>query len=239
MNQMWDKKALHYPRFSGQKNEFQETLFTKLNEFGVNFNGKSLIDIGCGTGVHTIYLAGLCAEVLGVDSSEKMLKIMLEDANKFGVKNLTSLQSDFESFNPNKYYDISFCTMSPALNSENAFNKFISLADLRIHLWWNKPRFSSVLAHFYEKFALNGKTQRQSELEQFLKEQGIKFQSCILNEERVVVREFDEAVENIYWHLEIAGIKFDKINITDELLKLQINKKIEEKIISSMKLLVF
>ena len=191
MNQMWDKKALHYPRFSGQKNEFQETLFAKLNEFGVNFNGKSLIDIGCGTGVHTIYLAGLCAEVLGVDSSEKM------------------------------------------------FNKFISLADLRIHLWWNKPRFSSVLAHFYEKFALNGKTQRQSELEQFLKEQGIKFQSCILNEERVVAREFDEAVENIYWHLEIAGIKFDKINITDELLKLQINNKIEEKIISSMKLLVF
>ena len=59
MKEMWDKKAASYPRFTGAPSEFQTRLYAKIAEFGVKFDAKSLADIGCGTGVHTLLLAGM------------------------------------------------------------------------------------------------------------------------------------------------------------------------------------
>lgn len=239
MKEMWDKKAESYTRFTGELSEFQKIFFAKLKELGVEFEGKSLIDVGCGTGVHTLYLAGLCSRVTGVDSSEGMLKVMREDAKKFGIKNLSVVQSDFESFNSFERYDIAFCTMSPAISGKDEFSKFISLGDERVRLWWHKPRFSSVLNRFYEIFGSKNKSPKPDGLEEFLLERKIEFKSCILNEERLAVRSLDEAAQNVSWHLRMDGLPADETFIRNELLKLERNGAIEEKILSSMKLSVF
>ena len=150
MKEMWDKKASSYTRFTGKPSIFQRQLYAKIEEFGVKFENKSVVDIGCGTGVHTLLLAQICREITGMDISGEMLKVMLEDAAKFNILNLTAVQSDFKNFNPNRVYDVAFSTMSPAIADDEDFSKFINLGEKRVYLWWNKPRYSSVLELFYE-----------------------------------------------------------------------------------------
>lgn len=53
-----------------------------IKSWGVDFSGKSLIDIGCGTGNYTLYLAKECKQILGIDSSKGMLD-RLERSVKF------------------------------------------------------------------------------------------------------------------------------------------------------------
>ena len=100
MKEMWDKKAVSYPRFTGEPSVFHRGLYAKIAEFGVKFENKSVVDIGCGTGVHTLFLAQICREITGMDISGEMLKVMVEDAAKFNITNLTAVQSDFKNFNP-------------------------------------------------------------------------------------------------------------------------------------------
>ena len=46
MKEMWDKKASSYTRFTGEPSVFQRQLYAKIEEFGVKFDGKSVVDIG-------------------------------------------------------------------------------------------------------------------------------------------------------------------------------------------------
>ena len=182
MKEMWDKKAASYPRFTGAPSEFQTRLYAKIAEFGVKFDAKSLADIGCGTGVHTLLLADICREVTGMDISDEMLKIMLEDAAKFGVSNLTAVQSDFKNFNPNRVYDIAFSTMSPAISDEEDFEKFINLGKQRT---------------------------------------------------------IEEMTQNALWHLQISNFAQEEGAVRKRLESIAREGFVTEKIVSSMKLLVF
>ena len=92
MKEMWDKKAASYPRFTGAPSEFQTRLYAKIAEFGVKFDAKSLADIGCGTGVHTLLLAGICREVTGMDISDEMLKINVQLVFIFDFENFRNMR---------------------------------------------------------------------------------------------------------------------------------------------------
>ena len=52
------------------------------------------LDIGCGTGVTTIELAGSVAEMTAVDTAPEMLKIAMEKAGEAGVRNIKFIQGD-------------------------------------------------------------------------------------------------------------------------------------------------
>ena len=236
---MWDKKAASYPRFTGAPSEFQTRLYAKIAEFGVKFDAKSLADIGCGTGVHTLLLAGICREVTGMDISDEMLKIMLEDAAKFGVSNLTAVQSDFKNFNPNRVYDIAFSTMSPAISDEEDFEKFINLGKQRVYLWWNKPRYSSVLELFYEGSQRGSFKEKANFFEEYLRRENIAFNSCVLEESREQKRTLEEMTQNALWHLQIANFAHEENAVRSRLESIAKDGFVAEKIVSSMKLLVF
>lgn len=48
---LWDKKAKNYARFSPTLNTIQRQSFEEFQKLGLDFKDKSVIDIGCGTGV--------------------------------------------------------------------------------------------------------------------------------------------------------------------------------------------
>ena len=239
MRDIWDKKAPNYTRYNGELSRFQQEFFAKVEEFGVDFKGKTLIDIGCGTGVYTLYLANLCEKVTGLDISEKMLECMKDDAKKFGVSNLRAVESGWDDFNENKIYDIAFSTMSPAINSVEGFDKFIRSGKTHVFMWWNKQRHSSVLEKFYEIYGEREWSDRASQFEYHLTRLKIPFKSQILNEVRQKDLSLEKAYTDIAWHLEIGNIKFDENEVKNELLKIAKDGKITETVTSSMKLLVF
>ncbi|MFG5142297.1 class I SAM-dependent methyltransferase, partial [Campylobacter lari] len=73
---LWNKKAKSYARYSSNLNEIQKATFAKLG----SLQGKSVVDIGCGSGVWTLHLAQKAKDVLVVDSSSAMLEILQDDA---------------------------------------------------------------------------------------------------------------------------------------------------------------
>lgn len=239
-SEIWDKKAKSYSKFDGNLNEFQIRFFKILKDFDVSFKDKTLVDIGCGTGIYSLYLAGICKMVLGVDSSTKMLEELNLKKAEFKINNLQTINSDFKNFQTADKFDIAFLTMSPALQNEDDFNKFMDLGNLRIYLNWEEPKNSSMLEPFYKIYKKNDKNKNTaSNLQNFLIKNNISYKTEVLKEIRSANRSFNEAFENTIWHLEISGIKYDENKIKNTLLKMQKDGFIEDVIKSKMRVLVF
>ena len=240
MQNIWDKKASNYQRFDGSINKFQRQVFDALQNFGVNFSGKSLVDIGCGTGVWTLLLAKETSHITAVDSSAGMIDILRQDAAKFSVKNVTAVQKSWQEFSCDKIYDIALTTMSPAIATEEDFKKFYALGEVKIYLGWARSRTSDILEPFFKKFGRQASEYPATRrLEEWLKVQNLAYKSELLSESRTARRSFDQALENICWHLEINGLKFDKNEIIAMLKPLCKDGYLVETIDSLMKLFVF
>ena len=94
----WDKKSESYAKFSGELGDFGKRVFEILRGWGVSFAGKSVLDVGAGTGVYSLYLASLGAKVTAIDSSEGMLRELRCSAEEFGIPLQNVLNLSFAEF---------------------------------------------------------------------------------------------------------------------------------------------
>ena len=94
----WDKKSESYAKFSGKLGDFGKRVFEILRGWGVSFAGKSVLDVGAGTGVYSLYLASLGAKVTAIDSSEGMLRELRRSAEEFGISLQNVLNLSFAEF---------------------------------------------------------------------------------------------------------------------------------------------
>ena len=94
----WDKKSESYAKFSGELGDFGKRVFEILRSWGVSFAGKSVLDVGAGTGVYSLYLASLGAKVTAIDSSEGMLRELRRSAGEFGISLQNVLNLNFAEF---------------------------------------------------------------------------------------------------------------------------------------------
>ena len=94
----WDKKSESYAKFSGELGDFGKRVFEILRGWDVSFAGKSMLDVGAGTGVYSLYLASLGAKVTAIDSSEGMLRELRRSAREFGISLQNVLNLSFAEF---------------------------------------------------------------------------------------------------------------------------------------------
>ncbi len=94
----WDKKSESYAKFSGELGDFGKRVFEILRGWDVSFAGKSVLDVGAGTGVYSLYLASLGAKVTAIDSSEGMLRELRRSAKEFGIALQNVLNLSFTEF---------------------------------------------------------------------------------------------------------------------------------------------
>ncbi|ELP0365819.1 class I SAM-dependent methyltransferase [Campylobacter upsaliensis] len=231
---LWDKKAKTYARFSPTLNTIQKQSFEEFQKLGLDFKDKSVIDIGCGTGVWTLHLAFLAKEILALDNSKAMLEILQEDASKLGLSNIKSVNLSFEDFmreNANLRFDIAFLSMSPAL--QNDYKHFLNLAQKKIYLAWADLRKSDFLDPIFKHFNTEFKGFYKQDFESFLLENDIDFHKVIFEERRVVKRTREEAIENALWHLHMNGINAKKNELESLILG-----DVREKIVAKIKLII-
>ncbi|EAK6286943.1 class I SAM-dependent methyltransferase [Campylobacter lari] len=228
---LWNKKAKSYARYSSNLNEIQKATFAKLG----SLQGKSVVDIGCGSGVWTLHLAQKAKDVLGVDSSSAMLEILQDDAKTHAISNVKTINLDFENFykNNKEKFDIAFLSMSPALQNEKDYQVFLNLASKKVYLGWASRRKSSFLDPIFEYFNTHFKGFYENDLQSFLDVQNIPYESEIFSETRVVKRDKESAIENALWHLSMNGI-----NATKQDLESFVKDEIEEIIEAKIKLLI-
>ncbi|EAJ1270035.1 class I SAM-dependent methyltransferase [Campylobacter lari] len=228
---LWNKKAKSYARYNPNLNEIQKATFAKLG----SLQCKSVVDIGCGSGVWTLHLAQKAKSVLGVDSSSAMLEILQEDAKTHAISNIKTLNLDFENFykNNNIKFDLAFLSMSPALQNEKDYKAFLNLASKKVYLGWASRRKSSFLDPIFEHFNTHFKGFYEEDLQGFLNAQNIPYEVEIFNETRVVKRDKDSAMENALWHLSMNGL-----NVNKQELESFVKDEVEEIIEAKIKLLV-
>lgn len=127
MSEVFGKYAGYYDHIYQDKDysgecDFVETLIEK---YGVSKKG-AIIDLGCGTGGHSIYLAKNGWSVKGIDKSSKMIEIAKEKANKENLSIDFSV-GDISNFNFNEKYDaaISMFAVVSYLTSNNDMIGFL------------------------------------------------------------------------------------------------------------------
>ena len=237
----WDKKAKNYNRYNEDKNSFEQRVFLALNELKINFKDKTLLDIGAGTGVYTIYLAKLCSHVDAIDSSKEMLKILQSDAKSLHVKNISTYVTSWQEFEIKDRYDFALSTMSPAIKYDEDLEKLDKCAKTKIYLGWAGKRETHIIEELFEAHgstyvAPNGALKVKSWLNKHRK----FYQVVSFDEVKTRVRNYEESIENFTWHLDVRGLNPNRIKI-ENILKNYIDKdgNIVERTISHMNLIVW
>ena len=107
---------------------------------------------------------------------------------------------------------------------------------------WEKPRNSSLLAPFFEKFGVKNREKKlnsTANLLNFLKANKMEFKSEILNETRICRRDYENALENILWHLQINNAPYNEDEIK-KMLKLKAkNGFVQDEVEICVRVIVF
>ncbi|MFQ6342838.1 class I SAM-dependent methyltransferase [Campylobacter sp. VTCC 70190] len=233
---LWDKKAKTYARYNEKLNTLQKQSFEYLQKLKITFQDKSLIDIGCGTGVWTLHLAKEAKEILALDSAKTMLEILQEDAKTLNFTHIKCENLSFKEWiqkNPHSSFDIAFLSMSPALEDTKAYEDFLNLAKIKIYLAWADYRKSDFLDPIFKHFNTEFKGFYKQDLEAYLLEKNIVFHKIVFDEVRQIQRSKEEALENALWHLSM-----NKITTSREIVSSFVENDIIETIESKIKLLI-
>jgi len=237
----WDEKAANYVRFSAKPDAFGQRVFDTLEAWGVEFVDKTILDIGCGTGVYTLHLAKEATNVDALDFSSEMLNILQSDAKSNGIHNIKTIHDRFDTLPCKAQYDLAFCSMSPAVSSPAMFEKMHACAKEKVFLGWGGKRKSSLHDPIFEAFGTQYNAPRGGvELKAWLEAQGIFFTCKVLEETRTSYMDVAKSVENVAWHLGINGVTFDPETLRSLVEKhADENGMVENIIESEMVLMVF
>ena len=128
----WNRSAIDYQRtFKLGLNEYEASLISFLQENDMIAPGRSVIDIGCGTGVFGKYFAELGCNVTLTDISDEMIRYAKE--NMAPYKNWSAFRSDFneldiESETLKNSFDLATAMFSPAVRDEVGIHKMSDLS---------------------------------------------------------------------------------------------------------------
>jgi SAM-dependent methyltransferase len=124
----WNNHARSFPRFEEGEDNYEAGVMKMIKEHGVDFRGASVLDVGCGSGMYTIRIAREAARVTALDISDVMLDILRKDAEARGLYNIDYVRSEWMDFDVDTTFDIVFCSMTPAIMSEESRFKLLSHA---------------------------------------------------------------------------------------------------------------
>jgi SAM-dependent methyltransferase len=139
----WNSRARNYPvPFTRGTAAKINRMLALLARLGADFRDKRLLDIGCGTGVYALPLAGRAGRVLGVDSSAAMLRVYRRVRRERGIANAPAARIRGR-------FDIALASMTAAVKTRADFLKMEAAAPLRIFIGWAGLRRNALLERVY------------------------------------------------------------------------------------------
>lgn len=105
--EIYHSKSKGQGKIVGEKNFTYINILPILNScLGKNIN--KILDIGCGSGTISLYLASKGYEVKGIDISKKAIEACKESANNIGLKNVKFEISEFPKSLPQEKFNLIF-----------------------------------------------------------------------------------------------------------------------------------
>ncbi len=151
----WNNRARNYP-LPFERETFAKTgrILRLLEDMGVSFKGRRLLDIGCGTGVYSLRLAKTAASALGVDSAPEMLKIFRREKRLRGIKNAACALSVWSAMPAELLagrFDIALASMTMAVKTKADILKMEKAAPRCVYIGWAGVRRNALLENVYAK----------------------------------------------------------------------------------------
>ncbi len=153
--EFWNSRAESFPRYEAGADTYEGRMLQLARDNGVDFRGKTVLDVGCGSGMYTIRLAQEAASVTAVDISDEMLRILMQDAAAQGLANIRPVLSDWEHFALEERFQIVFASMTPALSDDAAREKLQHYAlEQVVFMGFTERKTSDVMAGLYTHYGI-------------------------------------------------------------------------------------
>jgi SAM-dependent methyltransferase len=156
VNAFWERMALHYPMpFDGPTLAGTFRVIALVKGQGVEIAHRTILDIGCGTGIYTLPLAREAAMVTGLDDSEAMLARMVEATSAAGLQNVGPVTASWKTIDPavhgfEKAFDIAWVSMSPAVQSLPDFEKMEQCTRTWcVYIGWGRKRKNDLMEEIF------------------------------------------------------------------------------------------
>lgn len=149
VQKFWDLRAVEFNAMMHNKEHSQGTnLLDFLLVKGFMHNDFDILDIGCGTGKHSLEFAKTAHHVTGLDISPEMIRYAKDNVQQAGLNNVSFTvipwqDIDVAAMNWQKRFDLVFAAMSPAINSKDAL--------LKMNMVSKKYCFMSGFVYRYDK----------------------------------------------------------------------------------------
>lgn len=116
---VWDASAEEYNNFAVPS--WDDDPFLELLADDAPLDGATVLDIGCGSGIYAIALAGRAAHVTGIDLSGKMVEYARLKAADAGCANVEFAQGDFRTMRLDGPFDVVIAHLTPAVADGETF----------------------------------------------------------------------------------------------------------------------
>jgi SAM-dependent methyltransferase len=124
----WNGRAATFPRWGSEDNAYERGVLDTIRHLGADFRGRTVLDVGAGSGQYTLEVAREAARVVAVDVSDEMLRLSRLDAEKLGITNVDYVLSGWEGYASEAPFDVVMCMMCPAAKDDATRGKLFSLA---------------------------------------------------------------------------------------------------------------
>lgn len=229
--ELWDKKAINFPRYNKEDDKFQQKVIKILKDENIITANTTVLDIGSGTGVYTIPIAKEAKEILALDISSTMLELLEEDSWNYNVNDkIKTINSNWQEFESKEKFDLVFASLSAAFSDDRDFEKILNYS--KKHICFldfvddKGSNFEELLFNTYEvdKITFNDLENKK----RWLDSKNINYKTIALENTYTTLLELDVALIKIK---EILNHSKKKVNLKNEeivtLLKpLMIGKKV-------------
>lgn len=93
----------------------QSPFVTHLANEGILTPNTTVLDIGAGMGSHAFPFGKICREVTALEPVDACVKVLKHKSAQLGLNNIHTICDFWESFSPEKTYDVIFSSMCPAI----------------------------------------------------------------------------------------------------------------------------
>lgn len=216
----WNARARTFPRYEEGTDNYEARMLRMIKDNGVTLHGKSILDVGCGSGMYTIRLAQEAQSVMAVDISDAMLDILAQDAAAMQLTNITCMRSGWDAFESSERFDVVFASMTPAVNDDHTREKLLSYSNgWVVFMGFTERMASDVMGPLYARYAVTPKVFNNAQtMRQWLDERGIRYTTIPVNGQWVVEKNAEEMLDACLTTLQQYGVTPDPAEVSKHLI---------------------
>lgn len=119
----FDRIAGDYMKQVLSDEPFYRSIVDCLEREGYFRQGDEVLDIACGPGTYTLPFAMHAKAVSALDPAEGMLSVLMQEAGRRGLNNISPIRSRWEDLDLGERYDLVFTALSPGITGPGTFLK--------------------------------------------------------------------------------------------------------------------